>query len=359
MIPQPASICRSLLLLPGLCAAAALAQAPASAPQLRSPWDVHPIAVTSKGYTCATPQVLPKDIVAYDFYSDAKHSVIDPARYAAYNAAAKLFEDAEHATESAADNFQATGSRAAADCVFQILLANAQAGAMTGNMASNQSNYVQNWTLGALAVTWLKVRSAQPGSAADRKAIADWLDTVGGQVHGYFAERHAKSTTDSQNNHYYWAGFAAMASAIAADDKPLFAWGVSTYDDGIGCILPDGTLPLEMARGQRALHYHLFAMTPLVIMAELGTVNGLDLYTRDNNALTRLIFRCMAGLADNKYFTSKAGIAQDTPEKGKIKSEDVVALVPYLRRYPNSDLSRLLQSVNLKPYNYIGGMPPP
>lgn len=330
----------------------------ASASDLRSPWDERPVKVTTAGYTCDVPAALPKDIAAYDFYSDAKHSVIDPARYAAYNAAARRFDDAMHAAESAADNFQSTGSRAAAECVLQILLLNAQAGAMTGDMASNQSYYVQNWTLGSLAVTWLKVREADPGTPDERTAITGWLQAVAHSTQSYFTDRHQKGTTDAQNNHYYWAGFAVMAAAVSANDHSLFDWGVSTYDDGIRRIQPDGTLPLEMARGQRALHYHLFALAPLVTMAEFGAANDLDLYTRNHSALSLLIYRAMGGLEDNKYFTSKAGAAQDTPENGKVKSDEVVWLTPYLRRYPNGDLNRLLHSVSPRPYNYLGGLPP-
>lgn len=336
----------------------ASAASPASSGDLRSPWDERPVKVTSAGYACDVPAALPKDIVAYDFYSDAKHSVIDPARYAAYNAAAKSFDDVMRAAESAADNFQSTGSRAAAECVLHILLLNAQAGAMTGDMASNQSYYVQNWTLGALAVTWLKVRDADPGTPADRNIITGWLQQVAHSTQGYFADRHQKGTTDAQNNHYYWAGLAVMAAGVSANDHSLFDWGVSTYDDGISRIQPDGTLPLEMARGQRALHYHLFALAPLVTMAEFGAANDLDLYTRNHSALSLLIYRTMGGLEDNKYFTAKAGAAQDTPENGKIKSDEVVWLTPYLRRYPNGDLDRLLHSVSPRPYNYLGGLPP-
>jgi poly(beta-D-mannuronate) lyase len=354
MTRQPACFCRALLL-----AAACAAPCAAQSASLVSPWDAHPPHLHDTPFACNVPAPLPKDIVAYDFYSDAKHSIIDPTRYAAYAAAAKRFDETTHAAESAADAFQSSGSQAAADCVLQILLADAKAESMTGDMASNQSNYVQNWTLGALAVTWLKVRSAAPGSPTDRKLITAWLDTVAGKVHDYFAQRRAKATTDSSNNHYYWAGFAVMGAAIAADDRPLFDWAVSTYDDGVSRIQSDGTLPLEMARGQRALHYHLFAMTPLVTMAEFGTVNGLDLYKRNHSALALLVYRSLGGLLNNSFFAEKARVPQDTPEKGKVKSEDVIAALPFLRRYPNPQLSALVGAVTLKPYNYLGGMPPP
>jgi len=328
-------------------------------PALRSPWDVQPVKVIEAGYTYKAPGALPKNIAAADYYSDKKHSVVDPVRYAAYNAAEKQFRDTMRVAESAADEFQSTGSRAAAEAVLHVLELNAQTGAMTGKMSSNQAFYVQNWTLSALAITWLKVRSAEPGTPEERQTIAAWLRQIAGSTMRYFDRGRAKGSSDSRNNHYGWAGLSVMSAGIAADDKSLFDWGVSAYDDGLSRIQPDGTLPLEMGRGKRALHYHIFALAPLVIMAEFGAANGLDLYTRDNGALTRLVNRVTAGLADNQFFATQAGIAQDTPSQGKIKSEDVAYLVPYVRRYPNPEISRLLQSVSLRPYNYLGGLPPP
>jgi poly(beta-D-mannuronate) lyase len=123
-------------------------------------------------------------------------------------------------------------------------------------------------------------------------------------------------------------------------------------------IQPDGTLPLEMARGQRALHYHVFALAPLTSMAELGQANGLDLYNANGGALKRLVTVTASGLIDNRLFTAKANIAQDTPEKSGLHSEDVIWLEPWLIHYPDANLSRLLHSVPLKPFGYLGGYPP-
>jgi len=338
------------------CGAKAWAAAP-----LQSPWDVKPVKVSDASYHCGKAEALPRDIVAYDFYSDSKHSVIDAKRKAAYDAAQEEFRGVTDEAEHAADDFQKNGSAAAAACVMQVLETQAVANAMTGSMSSNQANYVQNWTLGALAISYLKVRAAGPTLGATPEqmhAVQGWMKTVGEQVERWFDERRAKGTTDSQNNHYYWAGFSVMAAGIAANDQRLFDWGVGTFKDGVGRVASDGTLPLEMARGQRALHYHLFALAPLVTMAELGAANEQDLYSYDHNKLHLLVSRSMAGLVDNHYFAAKAGTAQDTPENGKIKSEDVVWVTPYVRRFPDMNIQELLQKGGSHPYGYLGGMPP-
>jgi poly(beta-D-mannuronate) lyase len=335
----------------------AAASASGAAP-LQSPWDKKPVAVKDAGYSCPAVVPLPKDIDAFSFYSDEKKSVIDPKLYAKYNAVQEQFRGVTADSIAAAEKFRSTGSKAAAECVLKILDAEADAGAMTGTMASNQSYYVQNWTIGALAVTWLKVRGAEPGTAADRAKAIAWMAKVAGSTEEYFTQRHIKGTNDGTNNHYYWAGFAVMAAGIAADDRKLFDWGVSTYNEAMSRIQPDGTLPLEMARGQRALHYHVFALAPLTMMAEMGYANGLDLYNANNGALKRLIDVTAAGLVNNSLFTAQAKVAQDTPEKSGLKSEDVIWLVPYLSHYPDANLSRLLHSATLKPFGYLGGYPP-
>jgi len=49
---------------------------------------------------------------------------------------------------------------------------------------------------------------------------------------------------------------------------------------------PDGSLPLEMARHENALHYQSFALTPLVMIAQLATSQGTDLYSLRVNGHT-------------------------------------------------------------------------
>ena len=226
--------------------AATSAFAAPSGPQpLRSPWDLHRVAHTHAKYSCPQFAPLPHDIVASDYYSDPKHSVIDPTRYAAYQAASKQYGEVEDAAVRAADEFQASGSRQAAACAAQIVIQQAQADAMTGSMSSNQAYYVQNWAIGALAVAWLKVRPAGEAALgvtpAQNEAVAAWMKRVGQQVEDYFQQLHEKGASSGRNNHFYWAGFAVMATGIAADDRTFYDWVFGIYKSGVEQITPDGT----------------------------------------------------------------------------------------------------------------------
>src|ERR1700733_13864021 len=119
---------------PGLPLALVAFCAVHSDPSLRSPWDLQPVKLTEAKFTPKTPAPLAQDIAASDYYSDSKHSVIDPVRYAAYNAAAKMFQETMRDAEAAADDYLTTGSRSAAKSALHILEQNARVGAMTGKM---------------------------------------------------------------------------------------------------------------------------------------------------------------------------------------------------------------------------------
>lgn len=333
-----------------------------AAEPLRSPWDLHPVAVSTASYACPSSPVLPRDIVAADYYSDEHHSVVDAKRKAEYDEVAEKFRVASEDAEKAADRFQKNGSAQAAACVMTLLRTQAKAQAMTGSMSTNQANYVQNWTMGGFAIAYLKVRSAgEPALGAspeETAAVQAWMRKVGSEVEDWFEDRRSKQTKDGRNNHLYWAGLSVMATGIAANDRRQYNWGVSTYQDGLKQIANDGTLPLEMDRKAKALHYHLFALAPLVTMAEMGEANGQDLYAAQHNRLHLLVTRTLAGLIDNKYFADKAGAPQDTPEGGKLKPNDVVWVTPYLRRFPDPMIAQLLQRAGTAPYGYLGGLPP-
>jgi len=67
----------------------------------------------------------------------------------------------------------------------------------------------------------------------------------------------------------------------------MFDWAVDRAKFGISQIQPDGTLPLELARGRRAFLCHLFAAMPLFMLAEAAYKNGENLFTENDNGLQR------------------------------------------------------------------------
>ncbi|MCJ9672020.1 MULTISPECIES: alginate lyase family protein [unclassified Neorhizobium] len=328
---------------------------PALADQMvKSPWDNPPTAAAATTpEKCGPAPNLPAGLETADYYSDKAHSVIDPARKQAYDDAVKPLQAAARKIEAMADRYRTTGDASSAVCAASWLSTLARSGVLSGPMSSNQAVYVQGWMLGAFSVAWLKVRSARgvPASATD--AVPHWLARIAERNMTYYDDRDNKM--DGRNNHRYWSGFAAMAAGIAASREDLTDWGMESFRVGIAQIRPDGTLPLEMDRRARALHYHLFAAAPLVTIAELAAANGKDLYAERNAALGRLVKTAAASIDNPQAFDTKAGVKQ---EEIKLHADDIAWAQPFEKRFPDPALHALLDKLPNRSILYLGGLPP-
>jgi poly(beta-D-mannuronate) lyase len=328
-----------------------------AAEPLRSPWDGKDVKLTDALYACPAIVHLSPDLTTDRFYSDAKSSVIDPEKWKAYVATSGPYKALGQRIVDAADSYRTTGSREAAQCALQHMEAAAKDGVFTGKMSSNQAYYVQGWVIGAIAIAYLKVRGSGLITAEQAHEILPWIVNVVHQTMDYYDTRRQKGTGDAENNHLYWAGVEISAAGIAANDRKLFDWGMDAYKVGVAQIEPDGSLPLEMRRGQRALHYHLYAVAPLVYLAEFGEDNGLNLYAEHNYALKKLAALSTQGLEDNSFFAKGAGIAQDAP-KGPPTAEEISWATLYVSRFPDPAISQLLAKAPSLSYMYLGGLPP-
>lgn len=210
--------------------------------------------------------------------------------------------------------------------------------------------------IGGLGIAYLKVRDSGVIDGDDAHLITSWMQTVTRQTMDYYDASLAKPNHGNGNNHLYWAGVQAGAVGIAANDRRMFDWAVAAYRNGDRQITPEGTLPEEMRRGQRALHYHLYAASPLVYIAEFGQDNGLDLYAENNGALKLLVRRATAGLAGSGYFDQQTGIKQDVPN-GPPTGEEIGWAKTYVKRFPDPAISALIAKAESLRYMYLGGLP--
>ena len=323
---------------------------------VRSPWSDHPIALTDAAYACPTQAALPADLKTDGFYSldDPTHSIIDPARMQAYEESSAPVKAATKQIVTAADAFRTTGSREAAKCTLHLLAQMAANKTLTGRMSSSQAYYVQGWSAGALAIAYLKVRDSGFDTPSQGNDIAEWLTKIAMVTRNWYddaAQRHPQG-----NNHLYWAGAEAAAVAAVANRQDLLQWAVRSFKNGANQIESDGTLPLEMARSARALHYHLYALAPLVFIAETAEANGLDLYAYNHNAIARLVDVCVSGLQNPALFESKAHAKQEVPATPS--GDDANWTVPYGRRFPSEKVSAMAKNAHTLSSLYLGGLPP-
>jgi poly(beta-D-mannuronate) lyase len=343
-------------LLLAILIGATLSAAPAQS--LRSPWDGKPVTKTDVPYTCPAIEHIAPDLTTDGFYrlDDPTHSIIDPVRQEAYRKSSEGVKSIGLAIVKAADTYRTTGSRQSAQCAMAQILSLAQDHSLAGKMSSNQAYYVQGWVVGAVAISYLKIRETGIATPQQTELIANWMQSVGEQTIAYYDAHKKASHGDSQNNHLYWAGVEIAAIGVAVNNRKDFDWAMATYDNGVNQIQSDGSLPLEMARGSKALHYHLYALAPLVLLAEFGEANHLDLYAHANGAIHRLVNFSVAGLQDPTPFAKATGVEQEVPKR--VNGDQIGWAPPYAQRFPDPALERMIKAAtNLSVY-YLGGLAP-
>jgi poly(beta-D-mannuronate) lyase len=347
---------RCLFFIGPIVASAIANAAPAPVGLLRSPWDGVAIAQTNAPYTCPAPPPFGRTLKINPYYTDQHASVIDPQKLAAFQQASEAPTHLGQFVSAAADAYLTKGGREAALCVYSMLDAAAKADAWTGKMPDFSGVYIQNWELSGTAISYLKVRRSGAGTSEQDARIQRWFHRLAGRVTDFFEAEIRRMGPDKENNHLYWAGLAVASAGIAENDREDFHWGMVAYQMGVELIQPDGSLVAEMNRGQMALHYHLYALGPLVILAELGEANGLDLYSEESGAIHRLVQFCVGILEDPTTIEKRTGVTQVAPNP--MGGSDIGWAVPYLRRFPDPKLSALIAKAAWTRFWQWGGAPP-
>jgi poly(beta-D-mannuronate) lyase len=168
----------------------------------------------------------------------------------------------------------ATGSHTESGCALAQLDGWAQARALLDydRQESSQAWYQVEWTLSSAGITDSVLVNDSTLDTMQEKRVTAWLDTAAHKDISF------EKPGDTNNNHHYWRALAATAIGVTAADDALFSFGVNTYQEAIAEIDANGAFPKEMARHENATHYQGFALQPLVLIAQFGTRQSIDLY---------------------------------------------------------------------------------
>ena len=261
---------------------------------------------------CAAPPPAVVDLDTTRFYADKEGSVVDPALQAQHKAEVALLTDFLHYVTQSADRSLRTASKQKAEdeaqCALSWIAAWAQSGALLGKMGGPQAEAERKWDLAGTALAYVKVKPFT--SPEQRAVIQPWLMNLADAARAYFDDPGHK-----RNNHWYWLGLGLAATSIAADSDRHWQMAMGILNDAARDIQPDGSLPLEMARGARALHYHAFACMALVTLAEVSSKGGVNGFEINGGAMHRLVALTAQGLADPTVFDRLAGTPQERPVK--------------------------------------------
>jgi poly(beta-D-mannuronate) lyase len=219
---------------------------------LKSPFDVELrrklVGTPMPEPAAGGPSVAPvRNLRGVSFYVDARHSVADPELRERNERAVGPVREYVGIVIGLADGWMRS---APADARFAALALDhlfvwASAGALLG-ATNRQGGYERTWTLGSLALAFLKIADAPAVDAHKLAVVRDWLSEVANEV---IPEYEGANRESARNNHACWAGLAVGAAGVAANQRPLFDWGISRARLAISDVQRDGTLPLEMDRG--------------------------------------------------------------------------------------------------------------
>jgi poly(beta-D-mannuronate) lyase len=293
--------------------------------------------------TCPQVPTPIQDISANSYYVDAQHSVPDFQLKAENEAAVKPLESYLSQVSAQADRFVGYGDPAAAACGLGWLKDWARGSAILGQMSSHQAEYERKWLLCGLGLAYFKLESQASGE--DRSEIEAWLNRLALRVETF------EDRQKHHNNHYYWAALAAGAVGLACHQEAHWDWARKAYVEALQSIGPDGSLPLEMARGRKALAYHNYALAPLVLLAELARQKGEDWYALQGGALKRLVGLTLQGLGDPQVFQKLSGTEQAELPQGAILGWAEF----YSRRFPHEGAETLLDPKKAPIYPKLGG----
>ncbi len=258
-----------------------------------------------------TPPAIVKLDVNTRYKAGGAHDVVSAEAEARYKEAmAPIIAYMVDVTLSANRYIKSNGRNiGAADCARSALATWAQANALS-QVDGTAGRFKQSTLLAGLALTFLQIRNAPTAASgqADNHKIEGWLLGLAQDLRRY--RDSAPLGGPARNNQLYWAGLAIGATGAATGDADSFDFGMNALEDGVKSITADGYLPEELKRGQQALHYHVYSLQPLMLLAELAQRNGRPAYDQNDRALHRLVRTVLAGAKDPSLFGNKVGTVQ-------------------------------------------------
>lgn len=211
-------------------------------------------------------------------------------------------------------------------CITNTLLLWARSQAITRDKSTDsQNDYARIWTVGSLASVYLKHSAVRKLAQVEKKEaeILDWFSNQ--------ADNIVEFRFPSFGNIYFWRGFAVTALGIVLSDAELVSEGRKIGNfaleqiQGGDDVFDKGWIETELARGQKAFHYHHFALQPILGMMNLTkAINcGFVKTEKQEIRLSALVRKLIEGYNDHSVFSRKTGIEQS----GYYKTEGLLSLM--------------------------------
>lgn len=262
------------------------------------------------------------------------------------NAYAPL-ESFERQLTELSELYVSTGDETYAHCIIRTLSKWAENDSLLSYAYGDnkQAWFAIEWTTSTAGLVYSVIRKINSIDPSDKDKIEKWLNKVARKQISY-----PGGTTSCCNNHSYWRGLQATIVGVVTNDDYLFRFGISKFINAIMSMNDDGSLPLEMDRGKRAMHYQNFSILPLVYIAEIADRQGYDLYslTHDGKNLHLAIDFLLKSIKDQNIVKKYTKETQDLSFYSN--KNELNWVEPYYRRFQNQEINDII--VNKGPFNY-------
>jgi poly(beta-D-mannuronate) lyase len=242
---------------------------------------------------------------------------------------------------------------ARAACVLDWLDAWASADALSGLQTVNVQLAIPARYAG-LAMALLQAEAVGGLDADKRARVSAWLKSGIGAMITFFDNEAPPNA--SRNNLRAWAGLAAAAAGRIDGDQDLLDWARGSFELVACQANPDGSLPLEMNRADKAMNYQLHAVAPLVVTADLLAATGYDGYAACDGVLTRIAAFSLAAAKDPAHVEAVAGVEQSY-QTGKQDLEPFALawVEPLLRHSPDAATDAFVEPYRPLSHAKLGG----
>ena len=214
-------------------------------------------------------------------------------------------------------------------CAAHELVRWARSGALT-DMRTKDAMLSRARLASELALAGLALQASGDLHGADARVVANWSEGIARSTVRWFEwEAGPKSR---RNNHRLWAALAVGAAGRLAERPELTSWARESRAVAVCDLDANGHLPLELARGERALRYHVYALRPLLALERLDQGPAFRPCAK---AVERLTGAVAAMLSDPSAMSLLTGRTQLPPAAAS-------AFGPDLRLPP--DLSRTVRA---------------
>ena len=153
-----------------------------------------------------------------------------------------------------------------------------------------------------------------------------------------------------------WAALGGAAASQVSQREDLAIWAEASITEVLCTAAQDGSLPQEMSRGKLALHYQLHAVAPLVTASALLERQGIEMQSRCEGALHRVVAFAMGDVRGDNQAERITGEVQTLDQDQDDFSDYQLAWIePYLHLAENTDIFFFFYLGSTVIYTKLGG----